>query len=110
MGEIAEMMINGIMDANGEFTGINPGHLVYPKGWFGKGTQERNPEKGVRFFINNLGVPNSQQRSKKDQNKIIIRYGKEVLNIENSDITEICTVIQTNFGRFKGWYRKEYKS
>lgn len=110
MGEIADMMIDGILDANGEYTGIYHGHPVYPKGWFGKSEKPRSPEKGVRFFINNVGRPNSQQRSIKDQNKIIIRYASEVLKIDQTDIMDICTIIQTNFGRFKGWYRKEYRS
>lgn len=44
MGDIAEMMLDGILDANGEYTGHNYGHPVYPKGWFGKGGKRKHKD------------------------------------------------------------------
>lgn len=50
MGEIAEMMLDGILDANGEYTGHNYGHPVYPKGWFGEDKKQRNMDRHVQVF------------------------------------------------------------
>ncbi|MBB6131791.1 hypothetical protein [Mucilaginibacter lappiensis] len=65
MGEIAEMMINGILDANGEFTGNDYGHPVYPKGWFGKKVESSSPKVArVKNFLSIRGI--AQGESQKD--------------------------------------------
>lgn len=58
MGDIADMMLEGILDANGEYTGINPGHPVYPKGWFGEDEKQRNMDRHVQIsnFLKQRGV------------------------------------------------------
>lgn len=57
MGEIAEMMLDGILDANGEYTGRNPGHPVYPKGWFEKGNNVNFAQNSVYCFLGQRGIP-----------------------------------------------------
>jgi hypothetical protein len=57
MGEIAEMMLDGILDANGEYTGRNPGHPVYPKGWFGsKCAEAARRSQRVRDLMTCRGI------------------------------------------------------
>lgn len=52
------MMLDGILDANGEYTGINPGHPVYPNGWFGKRDRFDPVKKGkVLSFLKQRNVP-----------------------------------------------------
>lgn len=77
MGEIAEMMLNGILDANGEYTGINPGHPVYPKGWFrqkkGKFVSSHLAVSKVKCFLKERGIPIGDE-----QKKMVMEYGKFV--------------------------------
>lgn len=57
MGEAADMMLDGILDANGEYTGRNPGHPVYPKGWFGVRCQDAaKRSQRVRDFMTTRGL------------------------------------------------------
>lgn len=77
MEEIADMMIDGILDANGEYTGINPGHPVYPKGWFqqkkGKFVNSAKAVLKVKNFLLQRGIPIGEQ-----QKIIVAEYGKHV--------------------------------
>lgn len=69
MGEIAEMMLDGILDANGEYTGINPGYPIYPKGWFGENNNVNYGNK-VSCFLKARGI-----RGFNDKYDIVIEYG-----------------------------------
>jgi hypothetical protein len=74
MGEIADMMLDGILDANGEYTGINTGHPVYPKGWFGtKNADAARRSQRVRDFMTCRGITlgDAQRQAIKD-------YGEHV--------------------------------
>lgn len=74
MGEIAEMMLDGILDANGEYTGINPGYPVYPKGWFGsKCAEAAKRSQRVRDFMSCRGIKYGD-----DQRTAIKEYGQMV--------------------------------
>lgn len=75
MGEISEMMLSGVLDANGEYTGQNPGIPVYPKGWFGgKGFQSSAPNVNrVKGFLVTRGIPKGEL-----QKAILLEYGKFV--------------------------------
>lgn len=75
MGDIADMMLEGILDANGEYTGRNPGHPVYPKGWFGKvGKGNSHPSvTRVTNFMLQRGIAKGDE-----QKKTLLDYGKEV--------------------------------
>lgn len=76
MGDIAEMMLDGILDANGEYTGINPGYPVYPKGWFGtKNPDAARRSQRVRDLMTTRGIKVGD-----DQRKAIADYGKLVNN------------------------------
>lgn len=69
MGDIADMMIEGILDANGEYTGRNPGHPVYHKGWFGKPQRDLSKDR-VHCFLNQRGF------DKKEYSKVIAEYAE----------------------------------
>jgi hypothetical protein len=77
MGEIAEMMLDGILDANGEYTGRNPGYPVYPKGWFkqkqGKFVNSHAAVCKVKCFLKERGIPVGDE-----QKKIVAEYGRHV--------------------------------
>lgn len=77
MGDIADMMLDGILDASGEYTGINPGHPVYPKGWFKqkKFVSSHNAVSRVKCFLIERGIPVGDE-----QRKIVSEYGKHVNN------------------------------
>jgi len=64
MGEIADMMLDGILDANGEYTGRNYGHPVYPKGWFGKKKFVNSAPAvfKVQNFMSQRGIPKGEQQ------------------------------------------------
>lgn len=109
MGEIADMMLDGILDANGEYTGRNYGYPVYPKGWFGK--RNSNPIAGISCFIQ--GGKYAQRISKKAVRKILLQYA-EIINFppigdhqtgEDWD-NKIAQVITKDFNSFKQWYNK----
>lgn len=77
MGEIVEMMLDGILDANGEYTGNDYGHPVYPEGWFGKKKFESSyPRvKRVKDFLLVRGISKGEP-----QKQLVIAYGKHVNN------------------------------
>lgn len=67
MGEMADLMLEGILDANGEYTGINPGHPVYPKGWFGEQKDFHSSWPSVQkvnSFFSCRGVEKGEPRKK----------------------------------------------
>lgn len=77
MGESADMILDGILDANGEYTGINPGRPVYPKGWFkqkkGKFVNSHPAVSRVKCFLLERGIPLGQE-----QINLLHDYGIEV--------------------------------
>lgn len=74
MGETAEMMLDGILDANGEYTGRNPGHPVYPKGWFGKEKGNSWPQVSrVKCFLGCRGIETGQP-----QKDMVEAYGNHI--------------------------------
>ncbi len=74
MGEIADIMLEGILDANGEYTGINPGHPIYPKGWFKKEFKSSAPAVNrVKNFLTQRGIPLGDE-----QKSLLKEYGSHV--------------------------------
>lgn len=76
MGDIADMMLDGILDASGEYTGRSPGHPVYPGGWFGdsKNTSWKKVSK-VKNFLKQRGIEDA-----KTQKRVLTLYGNSVKN------------------------------
>lgn len=110
MGEIAEMMLDGILDANGEYTGFDYGYPVYPKGWFGK--KNSNPLSGISIFLQG-GKFAKQRIGRKTVRKILLQYAEKIgfapigdhqkaVDWDNS----IAKVITKDFGAFKKWYKE----
>lgn len=116
MGEIADMMINGDMDFyTGEYMGRGngiPRTLDKSLPWEKK---KKNNLGGINHFCHTRG------KSKNQTNRIIKRYGREVLNIEtptvppqeyNSTVIpvliKIAGEIQKDFNAFYSWFNKHY--
>lgn len=86
MGDIADMMIEGILDANGEYTGRNPGHPVYPKGWFEKGNGFNHAENRVKCFLMQRGIKDAdEQRKALKDYSIHVGITKKYINHANGN-------------------------
>jgi hypothetical protein len=116
MGEIADMMINGDLDFyTGEYIGKGKGYprtldnsLDWEKGYKNK----KGAYGGIINFCMQKGINQSKA------NKIIKRYGREVLKIETPKATglrtyradvmpklnKISVKIQEDFKAFKDWF------
>lgn len=114
MGEIAEMMLEEILDEQtGEYLGKAVG---YPR------TKQMQKKSGcyggIRHWLSIRG------KDKHKTNKIIMRYGKEVLHKSfvfdgdkasgqyhlafNKHIHILAQIIQTDFKSFTDWYNLNY--
>lgn len=96
MGEIADMMIEGILDANGEYTGRNPGHPIYPKGWFGE--TPFNYHKKCLLFLKERKIIDRDQA-----NQIITDYGVKIgsLSVKHNKICKLICSDTRSWGKFK---------
>jgi len=97
MGEIADMMLDGILDANGEYTGINPGHPVYPKGWFGGQKSSDHHKHMVNNFLKQRGIIDESERF-----AIVNEYAKTI----DRKNKRVFRYIQGNFKAFKDFVDK----
>lgn len=104
MGDMADMMLDGTLDAfTGEYIGKGGG---YPRTKDGSLPWERNhdnnPKSGVTKWLNNNGVTDKQK-----QMRIIRLYVKD--STHNDSKEQLCLKISQNFPSFTKWFRDNYK-
>lgn len=95
MGEIAEGLINGDFDSiSGEWLGKGMG---FPRTIHENNRKKSNPVRGViKYLIS------KQITDKIKQAKVILSFCKEsnIKNADNLSKSEMCDIIQDNFGLF----------
>lgn len=101
MGEIADMMIDGTLDAHtGEYLGEGPG---YPRTrdkslpWEAK--RPPNPTYGVTHWLDTNGVKGA------DQIEVIRRFFPDEKGIANISKDELCQKISARFDEFKKYVK-----
>lgn len=102
MGEIADMMLDGILDANGEYTGHDYGHPVYPKGWFEGDNETSHSVTRVVSFMKDRGIKEPSKRGE------IVREYMEHIGSDSrvKKFGKQCKIIckdNPTFNKFKKW-------
>lgn len=96
MGDIADMMLDGILDAKGEYTGRNPGHPVYPAGWFGNKNAEHFQNKNQALnFLRVRGITNQVE-----QEVIVLAFAKQTTSSSRTR-KQAFSYIAKNWKAFK---------
>ncbi len=96
MGEIADMMLDGILDASGEYTGHDYGYPVCPKGWFTNGENERK----VNYFLKQRKVYDFEKR------RILVSEYGDTMSPRRTKFMKICAAIcedRASWLLFKIW-------
>ncbi len=94
MGDIADMMLDGIVDENGEYTGKNTGYPMHTE------LYKSNSEYGIYNYLH-------KKKRIKDSvkcNSIITNYAIHN-NWKERKISKICSKIQQDFPKFTQWYK-----
>jgi len=102
MGDIADMMLDGILDANGEYTGKNYGYPVYPKGWFGKKEQYRDRVGGFNTQKTVVSFLRTREPISEKWNDLLLGFSvKEEVYYKNGRLYNYITGCPKTWERFK---------
>lgn len=109
MGDAADDLLNGRVDAMGEYTGKNYGYPVYPKGWFGKQQADFKKVNHGNKVFNFLKTRNIVGHEAKV--KIVLEYAsnEQILSRKHGKICKAICKDAISWNTFKNWIDNKRK-